>query len=260
MAEIAPDQLVYVDRRNNVLKLSPGRVRHGLQAGGGLRREPVVRQIYVYGNSARSYLLAVVVPTDGRTGRVGETSRRSSRCSASAAEHRQGRRAAVLRDPARLHRRDDPVHARRTACSPVSASWPGPSSSERYGPDSSSSTSTWPTARRTCCRRCATTARTGRCWRRSPGPRCAARRGLDRRGARRGLHRPGRRLAVGVDLRQPAARHLRRRGAGRRHRQPGQRPAAHRRLHRGAAVGPAPSGRPTPPCTAATRPRCTPAT
>ena len=63
MAEIEPDRLVYVDRRNNVLKLAQGEfvaVAHleAVFAGASL-----VRQIFVYGNSERSSLLAVVVPT-----------------------------------------------------------------------------------------------------------------------------------------------------------------------------------------------------
>ena len=40
VAEVAPDQLVYVDRRNNVLKLVAGRVRHPREAGGSLRQQP----------------------------------------------------------------------------------------------------------------------------------------------------------------------------------------------------------------------------
>jgi fatty acid CoA ligase FadD9 len=64
MAEIAPNQVAYVDRRNNVLKLAQGEfvaVAHleSVFAGAAL-----VRQVFVYGNSERPYLLAVVVPTD----------------------------------------------------------------------------------------------------------------------------------------------------------------------------------------------------
>lgn len=63
MAEVAPGRLVYVDRRNNVLKLAQGEFvavanLEALYAGA-----PLVRQIFVYGNSERSSLLAVVVPT-----------------------------------------------------------------------------------------------------------------------------------------------------------------------------------------------------
>jgi fatty acid CoA ligase FadD9 len=63
MAEIAPDQLAYVDRRNNVLKLAQGEfvaVAHLESVFGGAA---LVRQVFVYGNSERPYLLAVVVPT-----------------------------------------------------------------------------------------------------------------------------------------------------------------------------------------------------
>ncbi len=63
VAEIGPDHLAYVDRRNNVLKLAQGEfvaVAHleSVFAGAAL-----VRQVFVYGNSERPYLLAVVVPT-----------------------------------------------------------------------------------------------------------------------------------------------------------------------------------------------------
>lgn len=64
MAEVAPDHLVYVDRRNNVLKLAQGEfvaLAHleAIYAGAA-----GVRQIYVHGNSERSWLLAVIVPTE----------------------------------------------------------------------------------------------------------------------------------------------------------------------------------------------------
>ncbi|NVN50057.1 carboxylic acid reductase [Mycolicibacterium hippocampi] len=64
VAETAPDHLVYVDRRNNVLKLSQGEfvTVSALEAVFG--DSPLIRQIYLYGNSARAYLLAVIVPTD----------------------------------------------------------------------------------------------------------------------------------------------------------------------------------------------------
>ncbi|GAA0268419.1 carboxylic acid reductase [Cryptosporangium japonicum] len=63
VAEVGPDELVYLDRRKNLLKLSQGEfvaIAHleALFAGG-----PVIEQIYVYGNSERSSVLAVVVPT-----------------------------------------------------------------------------------------------------------------------------------------------------------------------------------------------------
>ncbi|WP_445165979.1 carboxylic acid reductase [Mycolicibacterium sp. Dal123E01] len=63
MAEVAPDHLVYVDRRNNVLKLSQGEFVAVARLEATFAGAPLVRQIYVYGNSERSSLLAVIVPT-----------------------------------------------------------------------------------------------------------------------------------------------------------------------------------------------------
>ena len=71
MAEIGPDQLVYVDRRNNVLKLSQGEFVTVSKLEAAYGGHPSVRQIFVYGNSARSYLLAVIVPTDDVLAGVG---------------------------------------------------------------------------------------------------------------------------------------------------------------------------------------------
>ncbi|GFG51441.1 oxidoreductase [Mycolicibacterium agri] len=71
MAETAPDQLVYVDRRNNVLKLSQGEFVTVSKLEAVYGGHPDIRQIFVYGNSARSYLLAVIVPTDDALARVG---------------------------------------------------------------------------------------------------------------------------------------------------------------------------------------------
>ncbi|MFD3508679.1 carboxylic acid reductase [Nocardia sp. NPDC058666] len=64
VAELAPDRLVYVDRRNNVLKLSQGEFVTVSRLEAVFEGADLVRQIYVYGSSERSYLLAVVVPTE----------------------------------------------------------------------------------------------------------------------------------------------------------------------------------------------------
>jgi fatty acid CoA ligase FadD9 len=64
VAEVAPDTLVYVDRRNNVLKLAQGEFVTVAKLEAVFGNSPLVRQIYIYGNSAHPYLLAVVVPTD----------------------------------------------------------------------------------------------------------------------------------------------------------------------------------------------------
>ncbi|MFE7717673.1 carboxylic acid reductase [Nocardia rhizosphaerihabitans] len=64
VAELAPDRLAYVDRRNNVLKLSQGEFVTVSRLEATFAGADLVRQIYVYGSSERAYLLAVVVPTE----------------------------------------------------------------------------------------------------------------------------------------------------------------------------------------------------
>ena len=63
VAELGPDRLEYVDRRNNVLKLAQGEFVTVSKLEAVFDSASLVHQIYLYGNSARSYLLAVVVPT-----------------------------------------------------------------------------------------------------------------------------------------------------------------------------------------------------
>lgn len=62
MEEVAPGEMRFLERRNNVLKLAQGEFvavsnLEALYAGGG-----GIRQVFLYGNSSRSYLLGVVVP------------------------------------------------------------------------------------------------------------------------------------------------------------------------------------------------------
>ncbi|MEV0685472.1 carboxylic acid reductase [Nocardia sp. NPDC050378] len=64
MAEIAPDHLRYLDRRNNVLKLSNGEFVTVARLEAVYATSPLIHQIFVYGSSERAYLLAVIVPTD----------------------------------------------------------------------------------------------------------------------------------------------------------------------------------------------------
>src|SRR5580693_281890 len=64
VAEVGPDKLVYVDRRNNVLKLAQGEFVTVAKLEAVFGNSPLVQQIYVYGNSAHPYLVAVVVPTE----------------------------------------------------------------------------------------------------------------------------------------------------------------------------------------------------
>lgn len=72
MAETAPGELVYVDRRKNVLKLSQGEFVALSKVEAALVASPLVRQIFVYGNSSRAYLLAVVVPTPEAIAQAGD--------------------------------------------------------------------------------------------------------------------------------------------------------------------------------------------
>jgi fatty acid CoA ligase FadD9 len=71
VAELGPDQVKYLDRRNNVLKLSQGEFVTVSKLEAVFGNSPLVRQIYIYGNSARPYLLAVVVPTADTSSRYG---------------------------------------------------------------------------------------------------------------------------------------------------------------------------------------------
>ncbi|MBB4854107.1 fatty acid CoA ligase FadD9 [Mycobacteroides chelonae] len=63
VAELGLDHLKYLDRVKNVLKLAQGEFVAVSKLEAAYTSSPVVRQIFVYGNSERSFLLAVVVPT-----------------------------------------------------------------------------------------------------------------------------------------------------------------------------------------------------
>ncbi|MBB3748711.1 fatty acid CoA ligase FadD9 [Mycolicibacterium sp. BK634] len=64
MAEVAPDRLRFVDRRNNVIKLSQGEFVAVARLEALYTKSPLIRQIYLYGTSERAFLLGIVVPTD----------------------------------------------------------------------------------------------------------------------------------------------------------------------------------------------------
>ncbi|GBG38808.1 carboxylic acid reductase [Mycobacterium montefiorense] len=68
MAEVGTDRLRYVDRRNNVIKLAQGEFVAVSRLEALYSTSPLIHQIYVYGNSERSFLLAVIVPTEGGVG------------------------------------------------------------------------------------------------------------------------------------------------------------------------------------------------
>jgi fatty acid CoA ligase FadD9 len=62
MAQTGPDQLVWLTRRNDVLKLSQGEFVTVSRLESVFTTSALVRQVYIYGNSSRPYLLAVIVP------------------------------------------------------------------------------------------------------------------------------------------------------------------------------------------------------
>jgi fatty acid CoA ligase FadD9 len=72
MAQVGPDELIYVDRRNNVQKLAQGEFVAIAQlestfTGG----HPLIHQVYLYGTSDRAFLLAVIVPNREAIAREG---------------------------------------------------------------------------------------------------------------------------------------------------------------------------------------------
>lgn len=73
VAEIEPDRLMIVDRRSNVIKLSQGEFVAVAHLEAVFARAPLIRQIYLYGNSERARLLAVVVPTPEGLESFGDT-------------------------------------------------------------------------------------------------------------------------------------------------------------------------------------------
>lgn len=77
-AETAPGRLVYVDRMNNVVKLSQGEfiAVSGLEAL--YATSPHIAQIYVYGSSEQAFPLAVVVPDAERLGRADDDAVRTA--------------------------------------------------------------------------------------------------------------------------------------------------------------------------------------
>jgi fatty acid CoA ligase FadD9 len=71
MAELGPDHLIYVDRRNNVVKLSQGEFVAISRLEALYSHSPDIHQIYIYGTSERAYLVAVVVPSAALIARLG---------------------------------------------------------------------------------------------------------------------------------------------------------------------------------------------
>ncbi|MGE0383366.1 MAG: carboxylic acid reductase [Gammaproteobacteria bacterium] len=74
MAEIGPDRIAYVDRRNNVLKLAQGEfVAIARLEAIFNSRHPLIAQTWLYGTSDRDFLLGVFVPRMEVAERMGGT-------------------------------------------------------------------------------------------------------------------------------------------------------------------------------------------
>ncbi|QUQ64251.1 carboxylic acid reductase [Kutzneria sp. CA-103260] len=70
MAETGPDQLRYLDRRSSVIKLSQGEFVAVSRLELLYATSPLVDQLFLYGNSERAHLLAVVVPAESSSGDI----------------------------------------------------------------------------------------------------------------------------------------------------------------------------------------------
>lgn len=81
MAELGPDRLTFLDRRNSVLKLSQGEFVTVSTLEAVYSASSLIRQIFVYGSSERAHLLAVIVPADSTTTKseLAESLRRTAR-------------------------------------------------------------------------------------------------------------------------------------------------------------------------------------
>ncbi|MDH6120136.1 fatty acid CoA ligase FadD9 [Kitasatospora sp. GAS204A] len=77
-AEIAPDRLVYVDRINNVVKLSQGEFVAVSRLEALYSTSPSIAQLYVYGSPEQAFLLAVVVPDRERLGQADDAAIRAT--------------------------------------------------------------------------------------------------------------------------------------------------------------------------------------
>ena len=235
MAEVAADRLVYVDRRNNVLKLAQGEFVAVANLEAIYAGAPLIRQIFVYGNSERSSLLAVIVPTDESTTRYPDLDdlkaalRDSLRATAQSAELQS------YELPTDFLVETDPFTADNGLLSGVGKLL-RPKLKVHYSQRLEQMYADLAVARSDelrALREGADTATTDRhgYHGRSGAARAARYTPRDRRT----LHRPGRRFVVRAELLQPARRGLRCRGARRSHHRPVRGPCRAGRLCGGRA-------------------------
>ena len=206
MAEIEPDRLAYVDRSKNVLKLSQGEFVAVAKLEAIFAGAPLVRQIFVYGNSERPNLLAVIVPTPEALQRFGaDTGALKAALSDSLRETAREAELQTYEVPADFLIETEPFTAANGLLSGVGKIL-RPRLKEHYGERLEQLYAELAAARVDELRALRENAadRSGDRERHAGSPDSA---GLDgRRGRpRRPLHRSRRRLAVGADVRQPAA-------------------------------------------------------
>ena len=115
VAELGPDHVQYVDRRNNVLKLSQGEFVTVSKLEAAFNDSPLVHQIYIYGNSARPYLLAVVVPTEDALSRHDVADLKSAHQRVAQGRGPRGRTCSPTRSRATSSSRQH-LSPSRTAC------------------------------------------------------------------------------------------------------------------------------------------------
>ena len=235
-AEIAPDRLVYVDRRNNVLKLAQGEFVTLAKLEAVFGNSPLIRQIYVYGNSSQPYLLAVVVPTEEALAdndieslkpKIADSLQKVAR-ETNLQSYEVPRDFIIETTPFTLE------NGLLTGIRKLA--WP--KLKQHYGERLEQIYADLAAGQANELSRTASQRRRGAGAADGEPGRGRHAGGRDQRPvAGRPFHRSGWRLLVRVDIRQPVTRDLRRRRPGWGHRQPGQRPGGHRQLHRGRAAG-----------------------
>ena len=130
VAELGPDHVQFVDRRNNVLKLSQGEFVAVSKLEAAYERQPAgAADLSLRDQRSGPYLFAVVVPSEDAL--VGRSERRGPTVKAALGGRSRSppERERNLPGPTRFHAISSSSRTRsasRTACCPGSASWPGP--------------------------------------------------------------------------------------------------------------------------------------
>ncbi|MEV6939519.1 AMP-binding protein, partial [Streptomyces sp. NPDC051132] len=171
MARVGPDELRYVDRRSNVLKLSQGEFVTVSRLEALFNGSPAVRQIFLYGNSTRAHLLAVVVPTQDALDRAaGDAGRLRAILRQSVRERAVEAGLNSYEVPRALLVETEPFTQENGLLSAVRKPL-RPALTKRTARVSKPCTPSWPTARPTNCGHCARPAPISRRRRPYCGPR-----------------------------------------------------------------------------------------